>query len=745
MFNKKIPAIPPSSESINNDSEEPPPPPVAKKSWFGKKPKETIEAKEPELQWPWINEDEWTLLEKVSFRNLRLYGGIKGIKFKVDDKIEINYDAKGTWYPGKVVKERGNNIYDVKYNNKPPPKKSWFGPKIPKEETVVEEEKQGPDEEIVEESEDDAVESSDKDSEEEEEEEIEDSDEEEYEEEVEDSGDESEKEETGDLEDILGAESGDEADEYNAEEEEKYVMYCRAKLTENYQVARWIRQVELKGKLASVREAFYQKEANDRLKKNTTWFGKSASLAVEDYWDEEARFTSSMSPSKVLAIKIVQTIWRYWLDLNKLRIARKVASGGADIIVYIQTAVRRWEARQTALALREERQRKIKQFKEFCEVMKEGVSVICFSRKYGTAGPRLLKFNDENTELKYTAGFMNTRSIELKNIFQVGDGVSGFSYLHAHPNRTAWCFYLELIGDKFLDFECYSKKQVQMMVQGFRRLRHLYYTMAPFYFDSNGTPRRAGPSIIDMALKGGGKVESLSVADEMRYRQALRCLNSEYNDWMNAYDKEKTDWEETNVSVFDQDTNTKKEAIEGEEEGGLDGDTVAPTEMTEDVGESVNAEDVGGSINADYVESGEVIETSEDQEKKPRSRFWNVLKFRPKLKREPKKEPDNIDKLNGFVDANKISLSELEAILDKKRAESAANSGDESGSEYEEIEVTDSEEEEEVVDDSEDEYEEEEEVVEEEEEEIVEEELVEEPQTRKVLPLHSKLQLRYTP
>ena len=28
--------------------------------------------------------------------------------------IEINYKGKGTWYPGKIIKERGNNMFDLK-------------------------------------------------------------------------------------------------------------------------------------------------------------------------------------------------------------------------------------------------------------------------------------------------------------------------------------------------------------------------------------------------------------------------------------------------------------------------------------------------------------------------------------------------------------------------------------------------------------------------------------------------------
>ena len=245
----------------------------------------------------------------------------------------------------------------------------------------------------------------------------------------------------------------------------------------------------------------------------------------------------------------------------------------------------------------------------------------------------------------------------------------------------------------------------------------------------------------------------------MRYRQALRCLNFEYNDWMNLYDGEKTEWEEQNLSLFD--TQDAK-AGEGEEQVGeeqqqeeqeeqedvgdaMEGETVAATEMTEDVGDNIVPDEI---VESSY-------DAGTDAPVKKPSRFWNAFKVGLKFKREPKKEPDNLEKLDGFVDANNISLTELEAILDKKRAESAANSGDESGdeSEYEEIEVTDSEEdvEEEEV---EEEYEEE---VEEEEEEEIEEEVTEEPpqQIRKVQPLHANLpksapsdrnkHIRYTP
>jgi len=714
--NVSPPPPPPSEEKEKNENQQPPP----KKSWFGKSKEVKAEPK-----WPWINEEEWLVAEKVSNRLLRLYGGAMGNKFQLNDKIEINYKSKGTWFPGKITNLRGHNIYDVKYNDKPPPKTSWFS-KPKKEETIIES-KIADNEEVINNDSSEILEES---GDESENEIIEDSAEESGDElvvtsEEESGGDESSGEEDK-LDDLLGADSGDEAENaVDPEEEEKFVQHCKAKLTENYQVARWIKQSELKKKIHLIRELQDQKDANDRLKK--PWFGKSDALAVENYWDEEAAVKATMNSRAIKGLHVIQVVWRYWLELKKLRIARKVSSGGADMIIYAQTALRRWEARQTALSLREERMDKIRLFRNFCEALKNGVTLITFSRKYGGSGPRIVKFSDDNTELTYVCGFMNTRKIELKSIFQVGEGMSGYTYPNAHPSKTAWCFHLELIGDKYLDFECYSKQQAHLMVHGFRRLRHLFYTNAPFYFDALGIPRRAGPSIIEMGLKGGGRVESLSMADEMRYRQALRCLNEEYNNWSNEYDAEKTAWEETLNSVFDKNNAGEEERVEEENTGG---DEEAPeTEIPEEVVDDIVPEE---SDEKD-------VETDPPQ---PKKKLWNIFKFGSRFKREPKKEPDSVEKLDKYVDANNISVADLEAILDKKRAESAANSGEESGSEYEEIEVTDSEEEveeEEEVTDSEEE-------VEEEEEEVIEEEkssppVIETPAepTRKVQPLHPNL------
>ena len=749
---------PPTEEEKNGINQQPPP----RKSWFRSKPQEV---KEPEPKWPWINEEEWLVAEKVSNRLLRLYGGASGNKFQLDDKIEINYKSRGTWYPGKITNVRGHNIYDVKYNDKPPPKKSWFTKPPPKNETIeeskipdIEESNNDDSAEISEESGDESgneiIEESGEESgdesgdeiieesaEESGDELVESSGEESGEELVESSGEESGGEESGgekgNLDEILGADSGDEAEiENDPEEDEKFVQHCKAKLTENYQVARWIKQGELKKKIKLIREIQDQKDANDKLKKQ--WFGKSDAIAVENYWDEEASIKATMSSRAIRGLHVIQVVWRYWLELKRLRVARKVSSGGADLIIYVQNALRTWEARQKALALRGDRMEKIRQFKEFCVAMKEGVTLITFSRKYGGSGPRLVKFSDDYNELTYVCGFMNTRKIELKTIYRVGEGVSGYKYPNAHPTRTAWCFHLELIGDKYLDFECFSKQQAHLMVHGFRRLRHLFYTNAPFYFDALGIPRRAGPSIIEMGLKGGGRVESLSNADEMRYRQALRCLNEEYNNWFKEYDTEKTAWEESLNSVFDKGKANDKEEQAGENGNGKTvAETVAATEITEDIGGEGT---VAGSIKgSDKMIVENTSNTNTDPQ--PKKRFWNILKFGSRLKREPKKEPDGVEKLDKYVDANKISVADLEAILDKKRAESAANSGDEeSGSEYEEIEVTDSEEEVE-----EEEVEVEEEEVEEEEEEesppVVETTADETPAdaTRKVLPLHPNL------
>ena len=99
--------------------------------------------------------------------------------------------------------------------------------------------------------------------------------------------------------------------------------------------------------------------------------------------------------------------------------------------------------------------------------------------------------------------------------------------------------------------------------QGFRKLVLLFFTQAPFYVDTSGIPRRAGPSIIKNALRDvvdssaapnqstnaaptttttstnanhhsskEKRTEStVSEADRMRYRNAIRKLKREYGEW----------------------------------------------------------------------------------------------------------------------------------------------------------------------------------------------------------------------
>ena len=80
----------------------------------------------------------------------------------------------------------------------------------------------------------------------------------------------------------------------------------------------------------------------------------------------------------------------------------------------------------------------------------------------------------------------------------------------------------------------------------------LFFTQAPFYIDKNGIPRRAGSSIIKNALQDAvdttvdptpsnptttsnhnnkRKDSTVSEADRMRYRAAVRKLKTEYGEW----------------------------------------------------------------------------------------------------------------------------------------------------------------------------------------------------------------------
>jgi len=42
---------------------------------------------------------------------------VKGARLSEGDKVEARYRGRGRWYPGKIVRDRGDGTYDVNYDD----------------------------------------------------------------------------------------------------------------------------------------------------------------------------------------------------------------------------------------------------------------------------------------------------------------------------------------------------------------------------------------------------------------------------------------------------------------------------------------------------------------------------------------------------------------------------------------------------------------------------------------------------
>ncbi len=55
---------------------------------------------------------------RVSKRLIRkLDGGSSGDSFREGDKIEADYRGRGKFYPGKISRDRGDDTYDIAYDD----------------------------------------------------------------------------------------------------------------------------------------------------------------------------------------------------------------------------------------------------------------------------------------------------------------------------------------------------------------------------------------------------------------------------------------------------------------------------------------------------------------------------------------------------------------------------------------------------------------------------------------------------
>jgi hypothetical protein len=263
---------------------------------------------------------------------------------------------------------------------------------------------------------------------------------------------------------------------------------------------------------------------------------------VENYWNSNLTDTLGIGSHAVKAALVIQTIIRGYLYLKQLRDSWKVGASNDERTVLIQSAVTRWKVRRSVLQLARDKAQIERNFNEFCRIMRStGMMVSMFGRKYGNLERRRIRFNNEMTDLIYDVGKFNRRYVPLTQIYHAQKGSSGYPYGDARPTKKSYCFHLIQLGGRRYDFECDALADCNFLVRGFQRLIMLVYSAAPFYIDKYGIPRRAGSSVVNSALSKSfvGKKGSRSSADLLRFREAVKALKLEYNDWQRKYEKER--------------------------------------------------------------------------------------------------------------------------------------------------------------------------------------------------------------
>ena len=69
---------------------------------------------------------------------------------------------------------------------------------------------------------------------------------------------------------------------------------------------------------------------------------------------------------------------------------------------------------------------------------------------------------------------------------------------------------MECLGNRVVDIATDSAREARELIQGFSRMVELLAgKQSPFFIDDLGIPKRAGPSILDNAIKQGNFVINL--------------------------------------------------------------------------------------------------------------------------------------------------------------------------------------------------------------------------------------------
>ena len=338
----------------------------------------------------------------------------------------------------------------------------------------------------------------------------------------------------------------------------------------DYEIARWIAHSELKRQTKAV-DVEIQRHARLRILSTISVFGmisdyltggdavirENQSLLIDEYWSTvsiDVKY-KGLTNEQIRSVLVLQNAFRTWIILKRYRETLKMKatvaskSFGDDKTIstslYIQSSVRRVLARAAVEARIVANKARDKSFTRFCCLMKEGVSITMFSRKYGTAPSRKLSLDSSYNNLTFSTSFGTRGKVPIKSIYKIHTGISETLYPHARQAVLSRCICLECLGERVVDMELSNAQQARDMFLGFQRLVLLLSgTASPFYVDNLGIPRRGGSSIIENAIDedhdSDNQAPHRSKPDEMRFWGSIRLLQQEYDSWQSEQNAERT-------------------------------------------------------------------------------------------------------------------------------------------------------------------------------------------------------------
>ena len=171
-----------------------------------------------------------------------------------------------------------------------------------------------------------------------------------------------------------------------------------------------------------------------------------------------------------------------------------------NALILVQSCIRRYIAQQAAHERFMLKVKNEEDFAQFCTTLSNREYKFKMFSKRHEALSRKIFIDESRCFLCWKIGFLRIRKVELTKLFKVEGKFSDVSYV-SKPTKPGLCMSLYFIGHKIIDLEANDQATFESFIKGLNRIIFLMNGPPARYIDPCGIPRRAGPSVIQSALK----------------------------------------------------------------------------------------------------------------------------------------------------------------------------------------------------------------------------------------------------